>query len=74
MRLAISRLCREQGTLQLAEEEIDEALELMDRDGSGTLNYEQFVEWWSVWQYRQTHAPDDPVIGFYREYDLHAHY
>ena len=41
MRIVITRLCQQEGHAQLSEEEIQKAMELMDRDGGGQTDYDE---------------------------------
>ena len=41
MRVAITRLCQQEGHAQLPEEEIQKAMALMDRDGGGQTDYDE---------------------------------
>jgi calmodulin len=66
-RLAVMRLCKESDGVQLSEEEVESAVRLMDRDGNGDVDCDEFAEWWSVWQFRKRNAPDDPVVAYYRD-------
>ncbi len=41
MRVAITRLCQQEGHAQLPEEEIQKAMALMDRDGGGQTDFDE---------------------------------
>ena len=51
---------------EMTEEQMQEAIKLMDVDGSGEVDFDEFSNWWSVYQFQQRHRPDDPVIAHYR--------
>ena len=63
---ALRSLCKVDGGEEMTEEQMQEAIKLMDVDGSGEVDFDEFSNWWSVYQFQQRHRPDDPVIAHYR--------
>ena len=67
VRVALKRLCGEkEDGKELTDQEVTEAIALMDTDGSGEIDFEEFSTWWNIWEFQQRHRPDDPVVAHYR--------
>ena len=66
IKAALRRLCTERDGEELSDEQIQEAIQLMDVDRSGAVDFDEFSMWWSVYEFQQRFKPDDPVVAHYR--------
>lgn len=67
VRVALKRLCSEKDGEEMSDEQIQDAIELMDVDKSGEVDFEEFSTWWNVYEFQQRFKPDDPVVAHHRQ-------
>eukprot|EP01043_Picozoa_sp_COSAG02_P017924 COSAG02_NODE_824_length_16741_cov_16.319733_3_plen_1657_part_00 len=67
VRVALKRLCTEKDGEEMSDEQIQDAIKLMDADKSGEVDFHEFSTWWNVYEFQQRFKPDDPVVAHHRQ-------